>query len=92
MVSKTARQCHLCGNPTPSIKYGRASFVIKFNELLIAAVKYCENKVQEQRAVENHLNVTPEDWQSQNQWRLLLHSFPLLRPQTCCVTSPAVRL
>lgn len=50
MVSKTARQWHLCGNPTPSIKYGRASFVIKFYELLIGAVNYCENKDQEQKA------------------------------------------
>lgn len=89
MVSKTARHCHLCGNPTPSIKYGRASFVIKFNELLIAAVKYCENKDQQQRAVGNHLNVTLEAWQSQKQWCMPLHSLPLLRLHACCVTSPA---
>lgn len=94
MVSKTARQCHLCGNPTPSIIYGRASFVVKFYELLIAAVNYCENKDQEQKgrwkSPECHTwslaapdTVAPVDAQ-----------FPLgsLRPQTCRTTSPAAVL
>lgn len=59
MVSKAARQWRLCGIPGPSIKYGPASFVIKFYELLIAAVNYWENKKQEQSGVENHLSVAP---------------------------------
>lgn len=82
MVSKVARQCHLCGNPTPSIKYGQASFVIKFYELLIAAVNYCENKDHEQRAAENrHWSLAAPD--------TVAHvdaQFP------CCTTSPAVVL